>query len=276
MIFRRRTRIEIEHTTLRVSGGDLTPVVVPPAPSPAEPSFARVLSFAAPEPTGASMERTISRHKRRSTWWGLTLGLTLSTVLLAGSTATLPAQVTSALNLIPPLVRRHHRSALRADCARFGGSCTLHIRGVGNAADRTSVGACECWPFADRQTYRTGVLLLRCRRHRCQRTEVDKEPQHDDQEPTCACLRHESTHSCPGADHPAGDRNGYDPAAITAAASAAHQAWLLMEAAMPGLRTATAEGLLSSTLLACSQTSRTMGSPRPATLLSIPNDEPLR
>ncbi len=51
MIFRRRrTRIEIEHTTVRVSGGDLTPAVVPPAPSTAEPSLARVLPFQAREP----------------------------------------------------------------------------------------------------------------------------------------------------------------------------------------------------------------------------------
>ncbi len=49
MIFRRRrTRIEIEHTTVRVSGGDLTPVVVPPAPA-AEPSLACVLAFPARE-----------------------------------------------------------------------------------------------------------------------------------------------------------------------------------------------------------------------------------
>jgi len=51
MIFRRRrTRIEIEHTTVRVQGGNLYPLVAPPAPSPVEAALARVLPFPAPEP----------------------------------------------------------------------------------------------------------------------------------------------------------------------------------------------------------------------------------
>jgi hypothetical protein len=50
MIFRRRrTRIEIEQTTVTVSGGDIFPLVVPP-PTTTEPTLARVLSFPAPEP----------------------------------------------------------------------------------------------------------------------------------------------------------------------------------------------------------------------------------
>jgi hypothetical protein len=59
MIFRRRrTRIEIEHTTVRVSGGDLTPAVVPPAPA-AEPSLARVLAFPARETNATTSTPTI-------------------------------------------------------------------------------------------------------------------------------------------------------------------------------------------------------------------------
>jgi len=56
MIFRRRrTRIEIEHTTLTVMGGGLNSViprpagVTPAAPSPVESVLARLLAF--PEPT---------------------------------------------------------------------------------------------------------------------------------------------------------------------------------------------------------------------------------
>jgi hypothetical protein len=64
MIFRRRrTRIEIEHTTVRVSGSDLTPAVVPPAPSTAEPTLARVLEFPAREtnePTATNSVPTIN------------------------------------------------------------------------------------------------------------------------------------------------------------------------------------------------------------------------
>jgi len=60
MIFRRRrTRIEIEHTTVRVSGDDLTPVVVPPAPSPAEPTLARVVAFPARETNATTSRPTI-------------------------------------------------------------------------------------------------------------------------------------------------------------------------------------------------------------------------
>ncbi len=51
MIFRRRrTRIELQQTTVRMSGSDICPVVVPPSPPTTESPLARVLSFPTPEP----------------------------------------------------------------------------------------------------------------------------------------------------------------------------------------------------------------------------------
>jgi len=51
MIFRRRkTRIEIEQTTVRLEGGG-QPSTVLQTPSPAETILARVLSYTPPEPT---------------------------------------------------------------------------------------------------------------------------------------------------------------------------------------------------------------------------------
>ena len=50
MIFRRRrTRIEIEHTAVKLQGGVLHSFVAPPAPAPAENALARVLQFPAAE-----------------------------------------------------------------------------------------------------------------------------------------------------------------------------------------------------------------------------------
>jgi hypothetical protein len=52
MIFRRRRiRIEIERTTVRLEGGDLHSAA-PQTPSPTETTSAQVLSYPLPEPTG--------------------------------------------------------------------------------------------------------------------------------------------------------------------------------------------------------------------------------
>ncbi len=65
MIFRRRrTRIEIEQTTVTVTTGDLNSVVPRPAavtpPAPAESVFARVLPFPTPEPTEANAQPAVT------------------------------------------------------------------------------------------------------------------------------------------------------------------------------------------------------------------------
>jgi hypothetical protein len=70
MIFRRRrTRIEIEQTTVKVKANDrssvvVRPLAVTPVPSPSESILGRVLPFSAPEPTEANAQPAVTTiHK---------------------------------------------------------------------------------------------------------------------------------------------------------------------------------------------------------------------
>ncbi len=70
MIFRRRkTRIEIEQTTVKVKASDrssvvIQPLAVTPVPSPAESALAHVLPFPASGPTEANAQSVLTTiHK---------------------------------------------------------------------------------------------------------------------------------------------------------------------------------------------------------------------